>query len=267
MTNGFVGPMGPTRYLRSCPYIMEVMTELGAVWGRSRLMGLAPGAKVPAHVDGNYHWRTHLRVHIPVITTPKVTFNCGGETVHMAPGECWIFDSFRVHGVFNAGTEKRVHLVLDTVGGEEIWDLVDEAGNSGVDVHPKLCPPGQKRTDNLAFERVNAPSLMSPWEVRAHVDYIFAHMLPDARLGSVSRRLDRFVNAWTGTWAEHGAEDDGVPHYQRLIVTVQRDLQAIGASEMKLHNGIPFMLELAELIFKIALPVELTRTGVAISQQ
>ena len=32
---------------------------LGGVWGRSRLMALAPGAEVPAHVDAHYYWRTH----------------------------------------------------------------------------------------------------------------------------------------------------------------------------------------------------------------
>ena len=67
------------------------------------------------HVDLHYHWRTHIRIHIPVITDPKVLFTCGDETVHMAPGECWIFDSFRFHRVENGWTERRVHLVLDTV--------------------------------------------------------------------------------------------------------------------------------------------------------
>ena len=78
-------------------------------------MGLGPGAEVPEHVDSHYHWRTHLRIHVPIITSPKVEFTCGGETVHMAQGECWLFDSFRWHEVHNRGTERRVHLVLDTV--------------------------------------------------------------------------------------------------------------------------------------------------------
>ena len=47
ITNAFAGPMAPTEHLRACSYIMEIMADLGAVWGRSRLMGLAPGAIVP----------------------------------------------------------------------------------------------------------------------------------------------------------------------------------------------------------------------------
>src|SRR5919112_4063897 len=66
--DGLQGAMAPTPYLLACSYIMEIMAELGAVWGRSRLMGLGPGAKVPAHVDINYYWRTHVRIHIPITT-------------------------------------------------------------------------------------------------------------------------------------------------------------------------------------------------------
>ena len=44
-TDAFDGPMRPTEYLAPCPYAQEVMAELGGVWGRSRLMGLGPGAE------------------------------------------------------------------------------------------------------------------------------------------------------------------------------------------------------------------------------
>ena len=101
-TDELEGPMAPTEYLMSCPYIMEVMAELGGVWGRSRLMGLAPGADVPRHIDIHYYWRTHLRIHIPVITNPDVSFACGDEAVHMAAGECWVFDSLRSDSVSNS---------------------------------------------------------------------------------------------------------------------------------------------------------------------
>ncbi|HEX8214692.1 MAG TPA: aspartyl/asparaginyl beta-hydroxylase domain-containing protein [Allosphingosinicella sp.] len=254
MTNAFAGPMAPTEHLAKCPYIMEVMAEIGAVWGRSRLMGLAPGADVPAHVDINYHWRTHLRVHVPVITTPKVVFTCGGDKVHMAPGECWIFDSFRMHGVHNGGSEKRVHLVLDTVGGEELWDLIEEAEGAGPGAAPKDCPPGQRPTDTIAYERVNTPTIMSPWEVRCHIDFIHEHMVPDPRLDSAFKRLDKFAYAWIGAWARYGEAEAGIPHYQRLIAGVQRDIAALGGGEMKLRNQIPLSTELLELIFKVAVP-------------
>jgi aspartyl/asparaginyl beta-hydroxylase (cupin superfamily) len=127
LTDAIVGSMRPTQHLERCPAIMGLMAELDCTWGRSRLMALAPGAQVPVHVDLHYYWRTHFRLHIPVITNPGVLFTCNDETVHMAAGECWLFDSFALHNVQNRGTERRVHLVLDTAGGEKLWDLVEES--------------------------------------------------------------------------------------------------------------------------------------------
>src|SRR4051794_34881662 len=73
------GPMAPTQWLRQCPYILEIIQALPSTWGRSRFMGLEAGAVVPEHVDIHYYWRTHLRIHIPVITNEKVAFTCAGE--------------------------------------------------------------------------------------------------------------------------------------------------------------------------------------------
>src|SRR5688500_3808772 len=97
MTDAFDGPMAPTEPLKRLPYVMELMGELDGVWGRSRLMALAAGAVVPEHIDVHYYWRTHLRIHIPVITNPGVQFTCNGETIHMKAGDCWVFDSFALH--------------------------------------------------------------------------------------------------------------------------------------------------------------------------
>jgi aspartyl/asparaginyl beta-hydroxylase (cupin superfamily) len=86
-------------------------------------MGLEAGAEVPKHVDIHYYWRTHLRIHIPVVTNPGVLFTSESDTIHMVAGECWILDSFYPHKVVNRGDSLRTHLVLDTVGSERIWDL------------------------------------------------------------------------------------------------------------------------------------------------
>ena len=135
-------------------------------------MGLAPGAEVPPHVDSHYYWRTHIRIHIPVITNPGVSFTCGGETVHMAPGECWVFNSFLKHEVHNRGPDTRVHLVLDTVGGGRLYDLIEaaQAGTSDVE----LVEPSGTERPQLAYERINLPAVMSPWEICCHVDHLLA---------------------------------------------------------------------------------------------
>src|SRR5690606_15907891 len=126
----------PTPWLLQSPYIQQAMATIGGTWGRSRLMRLSGNAEVTPHVDTNYYWREHIRVHVPIITTPSVRFQCGSAEVNMAPGECWIFDTWRLHNVLNEDENMRVHLVVDTVGGDAFWDHV-AAGRA----------PGQPRPD------------------------------------------------------------------------------------------------------------------------
>jgi hypothetical protein len=247
-TDDLEGPMRPTEQLLSCPYIMQVMAELGGIWGRSRLMSLAPGAEVPEHVDAHYYWRTHLRIHIPVITNSGVTFTCGGETVHMSPGECWVFDSFRWHEVHNRGAERRVHLVLDTVPTERLWDLVDAAQTGAAEQRHKLLP-GERSIESLAFERVNAPKVMSPWEIRCHIAFIGEHAVSDPLLAPVMKRLDRFADAWAALWARFGDADEGADAYRQLLASIQQELVGLGGGHLALDNQLKLYFVLDQLIF------------------
>lgn len=249
-TDAFQGPMRPTEFLQRCPYIMQVMAELGGVWGRSRLMGLGAGAEVPEHVDAHYHWRTHLRIHVPIITNPGVEFTCGGETVHMGAGECWLFDSFRWHEVHNRGREHRVHLVLDTVVSERLWDLIEAAGDSNGEV--RELRPGERAPTPLLFEQINAPKVMSPWEMRCHFAFVLEQAGSHPRLGALSRRLDRFADAWSAIWAQFGAADQGVPAYRALLASARRDLEAAGADEIELRNELKMLFVLDQLVFGTA---------------
>lgn len=258
MTNGFTGQMGATDHLRACPYIMEVMGEIGAVWGRSRLMGLGAGASVPPHVDVNYHWRTHMRIHIPVITNPRVLFTCGDESVHMEAGSCWLFDSFRMHNVHNGGSEKRVHLVLDTVDGEEMWDLIDGAQNGAPAPAPRPPRP-------LRFEKVDMNKIMSPWEVRCHIAFLAEYAVPDSRLDGLLNRLERFVAAWTSAWCEYESDPAGLPEYRRLIAGLRQDLMTGGGGNLPLRNQVPLIRALTELIFDVAAPNPAPRAPVALA--
>ncbi len=247
-TDSFDGPMGPTEHLLRCPYVMEVMAELGGVWGRSRLMGLAAGADVPGHVDIHYYWRTHLRIHIPVITNPGVQFTCGDEIVHMAAGECWVFNSFQPHGVQNKGDQRRIHLVLDTVGSEHHWDLIEEAQTTPTGPPPKLLP-GERADTALAFEQVNSPKVMSPWEVRCHIAYLADQVVPDPALGQVMKRLDRFVCAWATAWARFGTTDEGLATYRELLSGIRQNLKDTRGEHVVLRNGRTFYFALNQLIF------------------
>ena len=236
LTDDLGGEMAPTEQLLACPYVTEVMAAIGAVWGRSRLMALGAGADVPPHIDSHYYWRTHWRIHIPVITNPGVTFTCGGETVHMAAGECWVFDSFKAHKVHNGGSEQRVHLVLDTVGGGRLRDLIEAGERGGAEA--ELVKPGTVSTASLAFERVNSPRVMSPWEIRAHLGFLVQHAMPHPLLAPVLKRLDDFAADWAAVWAQFEAEEAGWPDYLRLLNGLKADLMTIGGAPVQLRNRL-----------------------------
>lgn len=270
VSNDFAGPMGPTEYLLQCPYAMEAMAEIGAVWGRGRLMGLGAGAEVPHHVDANYYWRTHIRFHIPVITNPDVDFHCGDMTVNMAPGECWIFDTFQQHHVHNRGTEQRIHLVFDTVGGERLWDLIDAARNGAAGGEPRLVAPGQGTGGPLAYEQANYPKIMSPWELRCHVEELLALTNDAPALAAVRRRLDRLIAGWIAAWSQYEDRDAGLPTYRNLLDSVRRDLDALGGQAIAMRNDRPLYLVLDKFVFENLIAssrVEESKAKAALAEQ
>lgn len=251
-TDALGGRMGPTEYLRACPYMMELMSEMGCTWGRSRLMGLAAGAQVPEHADSHYYWRTHIRIHIPIVTNPGVEFTCAGETVHMAPGECWVFDSFQRHEVHNRGSAHRVHLVIDTVGGGKLWDLI-VAAQSEAPPEPRPFNPGDGTGKPLLIEAVNVPSIMSPWELRGHIAFIESEARPHANLEAVRRRLDKLAFDWEAVWAAHDDPRDGAAAFRQLLQQAGQDLGRLDGKDILLSNDLPFYHVLGRLVFEVAI--------------
>ena len=250
------GPMAPTEWLRRCPYILEIMEVLDATWGRSRLMGLEAGAVVPEHVDIHYYWRTHLRIHIPVITNPQVDFTAAGETIHMPAGDCYILDSFYRHSVKNGGAETRVHLVLDTVGSAHLWDLIEEAQQ---DPEPRFVRPGETHVQSLHFEQINAPAVMSPWEIRTHLSYIAEWTDDGPELQEVLRILDRFVMAWGGTWARYGASGEGLPIYLQQLNDVRALVFKVTNPEFRMRNGRPLLTSVEQFILGNAIAPQIVQ--------
>ena len=216
--DGVAGPMRATPHLARCPYVRQVLAALGAPLGRSRLMRLDAGAEATAHVDTNYYWMQRVRVHIPIVTTPGVRFLCGSEETHMAPGEVWIFDTWRPHNVLNPPGFERIHLVVDTVGSEAFWALARDArdGPKRVDYDPGSDPL-------LVLETVNFPVVMSPyefdalwsnWRADAFAAIADADPVPIEALDAEVRGIRR---EWRATWAAHGDTREGWPAYVALL--------------------------------------------------
>jgi hypothetical protein len=224
----FDGPMAVTPHLRACPAIAQAMAGLGEVLGRSRLMRLAPGAEVALHVDFNYHWVSRVRIHVPIVTDPRVIFQCADQQVHMAAGECWTFNSWRRHRVINGSDRDRVHLVMDTCGSARFWRTVEAAmgGEAGA---PQPVPFDPDAKPALETERFNTAPVMAPGELDRLVGELIGeferHPGNDRkRVQAYRRLLLDFARDWRAAWHRHGYEPAGRPAYRALIERVRENL-------------------------------------------
>lgn len=216
----FAGAMQPTPHLLMCPYLMQVMASLGATIGRSRLMRLSGHAEVTRHADQGYYWAERVRVHVPVVTQPTVRFECGNAAINMAAGECWIFDTWRQHRVLNDAVESRIHLVVDTVGGAEFWDLVAQGRPHDAPTAgwaPRTIPPAQAQHAELPCETINVPVVMSPWELGAHLGFLLSETVPHPQLPLLQQHAGRLVRQWKGLWARHGDSTAGRARYREAF--------------------------------------------------
>lgn len=223
------GPMRPTPHLARCPYLRQVLAAFGAVLGRTRLMRLDGNAEATAHADTNYYWLQRVRIHVPVVTQPEVEFLCGDRTVHMAAGEAWIFDTWKIHNVLNPNPTRRIHLVSDTVGSAAFWDL------AAAGTRPFGAPGGAPARDvpfapdedpELRFETVNQPVVMSPWEQESLLASLVQDLAaePPGLVAELRAELDRFRADWRAVWAAHGESAAGWPGYRRLLAGLEARL-------------------------------------------
>jgi hypothetical protein len=232
---GVAGPMQPTPHLARCPYLRQVLAALDAPLGRTRLMKLDARAEATKHVDINYYWQQRVRVHVPIVTFPEVEFLCGDASTRMAAGECWIFDTWRMHNVLNPTPHERIHLVADTVGSEAFWRMTE--GNQPVRAVP--FDPGTEPA--LRFEASNLPVVMSPWEI----DSLWSNWLADACEGPADPAVIAELNAavqpvfreWRSAWAEHSDRRTGWPTYTKLIARL-RAIAEVFAGRVPLPNGM-----------------------------
>lgn len=255
-SDAIAGAMRPTRHLERCPYLQQVLASVGATWGRTRLMRLSGQAEVSPHVDVNYYWRERVRVHVPIVTQPTVRFTCGDAQINMRAGECWIFDTWRMHNVVNDHALPRIHLVADTVGGLGFWQLVAGARphmRVSSDWQPRFVAPDASSRPALDFESENVPEVMTPWEMRAHVAFALSEAVAHRNSPPIHQRLLTFVRDWHGLWSACGERRDDWPRYRVLLDAARDDLLALGTPEVKLVNTIGLMAALEAWVFNVAL--------------
>lgn len=215
------GAMLPTEHLQRMPYVRQILASFAVVWGRSRLMRLAPHASVPQHADINHHWFNRVRLHIPIVTRPAVRFQCGDSEVHMAAGEAWLFDNWRLHQVDNPTDAERIHLVADTSGSSQFWQFVAHSDVPNAPIKQLPYEPG--RSGTLLTEKTQLPLVMPPAEVdllvmdfRSELQALDNSTALLAQLARYHGLLDGFCRDWRQLYLMHGESQEGLPAYARL---------------------------------------------------
>lgn len=234
--NDFDGAMAVTPHLEKCGYTRQVVASFGEVLGRSRFMRLEAGAEVSVHVDFNYHWISRVRIHVPVITAPKVIFRCAQSQLHMAAGETWLFNSWRRHSVENASAVSRIHLVIDLAGSSRFWRMVREmrdlhkSGDSqAISERTRFVAPESEWNGEIRTERFNILPVMAPGEVDGIVEGLVrdfsAHPGNDPRLvARYQALLQDFCQDWREAWHLFGTGEEGRAHYQSIIDRLRAEL-------------------------------------------
>lgn len=272
MNDDFHGAMSVTPYLQRSRYLQQVMASFDEVLGRSRLMKLAAGAEVLTHVDFNYHWYTRVRVHVPIITNPGVQFHCGNKSLHMQPGECWIFNSWHRHRVANTSDRDRVHLVIDAAGSARFWASVREmqqfdpvSDRKAIESKLKAVPYDPERSVEILTETYNVSPVMSPGEldalVKELVDDFANNSANDASLVAAYKiMLTDFAKDWREIWHLYGYRKEGWPRYRAAIEKLQRQLHSDNRALVTRSNDVGVNPIIVQRILRAALaPDQLDR--------
>ena len=269
--DGVAGEMLPTPHLERCPYLAQVLESFETVFGRSRLMRLEGKSQATLHVDTNYYWADRVRVHVPILTSPVIEFICNDKSLHMAAGEAWIFDAWKLHNVLNPTGDQRIHLVADTVGSAAFWELVasgerpfgdNGSAAAGAAVRSVAYEPG--RAIAIETERANYPVVMSPWEQRRLGLSIVADLdiTSTAAADAFRDAVERLNRDWRVAWARHGERKAGWPNYRQLLERADGELGPL-EGQLALTNRTDAVEIARQMLIRPALNPQLARRRAA----
>jgi hypothetical protein len=87
--------------------------ESGGVVLRAMAVRLPAGARITPHVDEHESLRLSHRVHLPLLTNPRVRFFIDGVPHRLAAGRAVEVNNQLSHSVMNDGRTDRVHFIFD----------------------------------------------------------------------------------------------------------------------------------------------------------
>lgn len=96
---------------------------------RAMAAKLLPGEVISPHRDAHPSFHHGHRIHIPIITNPRVRFMIDGRPYKMKVGEAYEINNQKTHSVMNKGAEERINFIFDYVPPQLVGSA--SASNSG----------------------------------------------------------------------------------------------------------------------------------------
>lgn len=128
-----------TPALQLAPTMEAIIDSIPGEKRRVRLMQLSPAKTIFWHTDHSQTMdRRWVRLHVPIVTNPDVSFQISHSDCPWQPGELWYGDFSFPHRLQNGGTSARVHLVMDIENNPELQTLLPDELHRQREVRMKI---------------------------------------------------------------------------------------------------------------------------------
>ena len=87
----------------------------GGIVVRAVMARVGAGARIMPHTDTHPSFHCSHRVHIPLVTNPRVRFTIAGKPYALEEGHAYEINNQKPHSVMNNGGEGRIHFIFDYV--------------------------------------------------------------------------------------------------------------------------------------------------------
>lgn len=218
------GPMQPTPHLQRCPATRALLARLRTPLGRVLLWRPPAGASETSPAGGEC--RDHVRLHAVIAGESRLQVAPGADPVVLTAGQVWLLPPASLTG-------EAIHLVIETVGSSHLWRLA--TGHAPVPA-PEAGPSAEAP---LAFERVNYPVVMTPWELEHHLARVAYGLDEDTGAAARDALLsvgETLVQDWRAVWACLGDSEEAIPAYRGLLSAFAAGLDAL-AGRTRLADG------------------------------
>ena len=117
--------------------VVEAHYAPGGIVARALIARMGPGARIMPHTDTHPSFHCGHRVHVPLVTNPRVRFTIAGRPHGLAEGRAYEIDNQQPHSVMNNGRESRIHFIFDYVPPERLSEsgqargVAEAGGHSG----------------------------------------------------------------------------------------------------------------------------------------